>query len=464
MQQRLAAGRPSHDLTPRRRAGVEVDVVVGLEPPERQRRRRPPVEAQARACAGGDLVEERGVRLPSAPRAVERATGRGRRPGASVSMAQSSSTSLRYAAASSSASSSAGSAISTTKIQPAPYGIWLICSGASIERLVDLDDGAGDAASRSPTPTSSTRPRRRSRRAITVEPDVGEVDVDHVAERVLREIGDADPSADAVDRHPLVLGRCTGARRETAWAQIVARAVSAGSGGCAATYSCVSRRASLVAARLRPHVRRAPPRGRAGRAPTDRRSMIFTPSMSSTWRFADLLDDLAHHRALAFPRRDDRLVRHVDRRQRRAHLDSGRSTWREQVEQLHQRDGGVVGREEVGPDAPAVGRAGERDAAHRRRLHEARARQLRADDRVVTEDLLDRAGDVDRHRDARVGNRLGDERADREEQLFGLEDVAGVVDDGGELTVGIDHEPEVAPRCADELGNPQHVRIAGSRS
>ena len=43
--------------------------------------------------------------------------------------------------------------------------------------------------------------------AATVVPDVGELHVDHVTERVLGVVGDADPGAVAVDRHPLVLRR-----------------------------------------------------------------------------------------------------------------------------------------------------------------------------------------------------------------------------------------------------------------
>ena len=74
------------------------------------------------------------------------------------------------------------------------------------------------------------------------------------------------------------------------------------------------------------------------------------------------LDHLPHHRALALPRRGHGLVRDVDvGADPRRPSDSVRSVDREQVEQLHQRGGGVVGGEEVGPDEAAVVRRREVD-------------------------------------------------------------------------------------------------------
>ena len=49
---------------------------------------------------------------------------------------------------------------------------------------------------------------------------------------------------------------------------------------------------------------------------------------------------------------------------------------------------------------------------------------------------------------------------DAEQQLLGLEDVAGVVDHDRELALGVDHEPEVAARHAHELGEARHLRVA----
>ena len=82
VQQRPAAGRPAHDLDPAARARVGVDVVVGLEAPERQRRRRPAVEPQHRRRRPPRPRRAARGRRPSArPR---RGHGRDRRPGASV--------------------------------------------------------------------------------------------------------------------------------------------------------------------------------------------------------------------------------------------------------------------------------------------------------------------------------------------------------------------------------------------
>ena len=62
------------------------------------------------------------------------------------------------------------------------------------------------------------------------------------------------------------------------------------------------------------------------------------------------------------------------------------------------------------------------------RVHEARARELRPDDGVGSEQLLDRGRDVHGHRDLGVGRRFGEQGDDREQQFLVLEDVPGVVD------------------------------------
>ena len=46
----------------------------------------------------------------------------------------------------------------------------------------------------------------------------------------------------------------------------------------------------------------------------------------------------------------------------------------------------------------------------------------------------------------RLVDDLADQRDHRQQDLLRFEHVPGVVDDGGELAVGIDHEPEVAAR------------------
>ena len=59
VQEPASAGRPAHHVDAPAVARVAVDVVVGLEVPEGDRRRRPAVEAQCGRCAGGDGVEQR---------------------------------------------------------------------------------------------------------------------------------------------------------------------------------------------------------------------------------------------------------------------------------------------------------------------------------------------------------------------------------------------------------------------
>ena len=126
MEQSPAAGRTADHLDAEAGAGVGVDVVVGLEAPERERGRRPAVEPQRRRRPRRDLVEQRlvgrhlGGGVEASVEVVDQAPGPAPGLPASRDRRQPSSTSARYAAASSSASTSAGSAISTTKIQPAP--------------------------------------------------------------------------------------------------------------------------------------------------------------------------------------------------------------------------------------------------------------------------------------------------------------------------------------------------------
>ena len=83
-----------------------------------------------------------------------------------------------------------------------------------------------------------------------------------------------------------------------------------------------------------------------------------------------------------------------------------------------------------------------------------RARQLRAHDRVLAERsstaLVTFTGTATRA----SGTASASKRADREQQLLGLEDSTGVVDDGGELAVGIDHEAEIAARRAAPARRP----------
>ena len=83
VQEPLSPGRPAHHVDAPAVARVAVDVVVGLEVPERERRRRPAVEPQRGRCAVGDRVEQRRVGLHLRRR--HRARRRGRRPGASSS-------------------------------------------------------------------------------------------------------------------------------------------------------------------------------------------------------------------------------------------------------------------------------------------------------------------------------------------------------------------------------------------
>ena len=54
---------------------------------------------------------------------------------------------------------------------------------------------------------------------------------------------------------------------------------------------------------------------------------------------------------------------------------------------------------------------------------------------------------------------LGHERDQREQQEIGREDPAGVVDHGGDLAVGVDHEPQVAPRRPHQLGDALDARV-----
>ena len=128
MQQRAAARRPAYHLDAQPAARVDVDVVVGLEATERQRGRYPPVQPQRRLRAVRDRVEQREVgrhlpgRVETAVEIVDQAPVG----------AQDSSVRRRYAAASRSDSSSAGSDISTTNIQPSPYGSGFTSSGVSV--------------------------------------------------------------------------------------------------------------------------------------------------------------------------------------------------------------------------------------------------------------------------------------------------------------------------------------------
>ena len=173
MQQRLASGRPSHHGHPEATAGVVVDLVVGLEPPERQRGRAPtgrgaaPGRAPPATCARSAVsasicssARERGPELVEQAPALD---------------GYSSSTSLRYAAASSSPSSSAGSDISIAKIQPAPYGLLVDLLGRVRPALVHLDDDAGERRVDLRHRLRRLDLRARRSRAITVEPDIGEL-------------------------------------------------------------------------------------------------------------------------------------------------------------------------------------------------------------------------------------------------------------------------------------------------
>ena len=127
VEQRPAARRPAYHLDAEPAARVDVDVVVGLEATERQRGRDPAVEPQHRRRAVRDRVEQREIgrhlrgRVETAVEVVDEAPVG----------AQDSSVRRRYAAASRSDSSSAGSDISTTNIQPSPYGSEFTCSGVS---------------------------------------------------------------------------------------------------------------------------------------------------------------------------------------------------------------------------------------------------------------------------------------------------------------------------------------------
>ena len=164
----------------------------------------------------------------------------------------------------------------------------------------------------------------------------------------------------AVDRDPLVLLRvpqCSGNSmprgRPTAATCRMRRAYSWAS--CRAFWSLSPSAQTWVSASSGSGSTSAQPSG----------CSTFTPSTSTTSRWAGALDHLAHHRALALPRRRHGLVGDVhagqalhDRRQRAP----GRG---EQVEQLDERRGGVERGQEVGPDEPAVGRRREVDVARR---------------------------------------------------------------------------------------------------
>ncbi len=209
MEEPLAAGRAPDHLDAEALARVEVDVVVGLEASERQRRWRPPVEPQGGRRARRPPRRAAPRRRPCSPAASSGGVDRAR------STARSRSSTRRQTAVNplrpargrrrrrAAQSTSAGSAISTTKIQPRAVRVGVDLLGGVVECGVDLDDRARDRREDL---------RHRLRRLDLGAPgvghhvgaDAGELHVDDVTERVLREVGDADPRLRAVDGDPLV--------------------------------------------------------------------------------------------------------------------------------------------------------------------------------------------------------------------------------------------------------------------
>ena len=113
----------------------------------------------------------------------------------------------------------------------------------------------------------------------------------------------------------------------------------------------------------------------SGRARTQPSSWsTFTPSTSSSGPVLRQLDEAPHHRALLLPRGDDRLDRPGAASGSVGHdvgqLGAGAG---EQLEQLHERGGGVEGGQEAGEDVAAVEAGGEADARPRWRRPSAPA-------------------------------------------------------------------------------------------
>ena len=170
---------------------------------------------------------------------------------------------------------------------------------------------------------------------------------------------------------------------------------------------------------------------------------------------ADPLDRLAHHRALALPRRDDRVVHDVrvaaatprppragDRRPRAGRAASP-AWWR------RRRRGGSRARCSRRPTVPA-----NTTPLAARGLHEVGAPHLGAHHRLRASRIRSIAPvTLTGHRHLAPGHRLADQRRDGEQELLTLEHVARVVDHRDELAVGIDHEPGVAARRPHQLGD-----------
>ena len=98
--------------------------------------------------------------------------------------------------------------------QPSPYGSSFTVSGASTTFWFTSSTSPESGAIRSETAlTDSTSPYDSS--FATVEPCVGRLVVDELAERVLREPGDAERRLVALDPRPVVLGVVLAGRRDT---------------------------------------------------------------------------------------------------------------------------------------------------------------------------------------------------------------------------------------------------------
>ena len=94
--------------------------------------------------------------------------------------------------------------ISISHNQPAPYGSWFSASGdadsASLTATTVPDTGAYTSLT---DLVLSTSPKLSP--AATAGADRGHLHVHHVAQRILRVVGDADACTGAVDGHPLVI-------------------------------------------------------------------------------------------------------------------------------------------------------------------------------------------------------------------------------------------------------------------
>ena len=211
-------------------------------------------------------------------------------------------------------------------------------------------------------------------------------DEDDVAERVLGVVGDADADPAALEPGPLVVLASSAGRRGRSSARNYSTPLARGVGVIAPSiwrmrraYSWASRRASRVAVGLGPDVG-----DRLLGVGQRQRPAVVVEDLHAVDQHELAVARLrsierAHHRALLLPRRDDRLVGHVDGRAgRRPPRTAGRRVRASSSSSLTQRGGGVEGGQEAGEDEAAV-EARRRSPRRRlgRRLHQRRRGQLR---------------------------------------------------------------------------------------